>query len=637
MSGDANTTGSANSFFGSQAGYANLSGANNTFIGTNSGDTNATGTFNTTLGAGADVATNDLDNATAIGAGSVVSNSNTVVLGRAADTVQVPGNLNVAGNFTGNFTVPASNITGVLALANGGTGSATQNFVDLTTAQTVGGDKTFSNTLAAAQYNIGGNRVLSIGGAVNDNNIFAGLNTGVTGVNNSFVGGSAGAANTTGQSNTFVGDRSGQANTNGDANSFVGAVAGGSNTQGTNNSFFGTSAGSSNTTGSFNTAIGNSASVGGNLTNATAIGANAIVSQSNSLVLGNNANVGIGTTLPSEKLHVVGNGLITGNLTVTGSLNANLPTGSANYIQNQNAVFQPGNFSINGVGTANILRAEQQYNIGGNRVLSTGVGNSLVLGNNVNIGIGTSAPASKLDVVATSTNGGDNTATFSAPNIGPNISHLHFGTSGDWYIRSAASAGKVVLQDTGGNVGIGTAAPESKLHVNGASEILSTGTAAGFKFRDRGSTSFNDDWVWYSQGNTARLFEAGSGDLVAVQTNGNVGLGTSTPNARLEVNGYTKLGSDAPSIRVKKLTGTTHSSGGVSVSISHGLDASKILSVSVMVNDLDGKWIGPNHSDFTGYFFSWDFNTFNISVRNHPTSSAFILSRPIKILIIYEQ
>lgn len=38
-------------------------------------------------------------------------------------------------------------VTGTLPIANGGTGSATQNFVDLTTNQTVAGEKTFSNTL----------------------------------------------------------------------------------------------------------------------------------------------------------------------------------------------------------------------------------------------------------------------------------------------------------------------------------------------------------------------------------------------------------------------------------------------------------------------------------------------------------
>ena len=38
-------------------------------------------------------------------------------------------------------------VTGTLPIANGGTGSVTQNFVDLTTNQTIAGEKTFSNTL----------------------------------------------------------------------------------------------------------------------------------------------------------------------------------------------------------------------------------------------------------------------------------------------------------------------------------------------------------------------------------------------------------------------------------------------------------------------------------------------------------
>jgi len=41
----------------------------------------------------------------------------------------------------------ASQVTGTLPIANGGTGSATQNFVDLSTTQTVGGAKTFTSAL----------------------------------------------------------------------------------------------------------------------------------------------------------------------------------------------------------------------------------------------------------------------------------------------------------------------------------------------------------------------------------------------------------------------------------------------------------------------------------------------------------
>jgi hypothetical protein len=42
--------------------------------------------------------------------------------------------------------------SGVLPLLNGGTGSATQNFVDLTTTQTVNGAKTFNSTVTGARF-----------------------------------------------------------------------------------------------------------------------------------------------------------------------------------------------------------------------------------------------------------------------------------------------------------------------------------------------------------------------------------------------------------------------------------------------------------------------------------------------------
>jgi hypothetical protein len=46
----------------------------------------------------------------------------------------------------------ASQVTGTLPIANGGTGSATQNFVDLTNAQTVGGAKTFTSTVTGTRF-----------------------------------------------------------------------------------------------------------------------------------------------------------------------------------------------------------------------------------------------------------------------------------------------------------------------------------------------------------------------------------------------------------------------------------------------------------------------------------------------------
>ena len=52
---------------------------------------------------------------------------------------------------TGVTTIKSLTLTNALSVANGGTGSTTQNFVDLTTTQTVGGAKTLSNSLTLGE------------------------------------------------------------------------------------------------------------------------------------------------------------------------------------------------------------------------------------------------------------------------------------------------------------------------------------------------------------------------------------------------------------------------------------------------------------------------------------------------------
>ncbi|MDQ4122266.1 MAG: tail fiber domain-containing protein [Acidobacteriota bacterium] len=86
-------TGTNNTFVGAFAGGLSTSGSSNTFLGYFTGADNRTGTSNTLVGANADVGADNLNYATAIGAGSVVSTSNTIVLGRSVDDVRVPGNL----------------------------------------------------------------------------------------------------------------------------------------------------------------------------------------------------------------------------------------------------------------------------------------------------------------------------------------------------------------------------------------------------------------------------------------------------------------------------------------------------------------------------------------------------------------
>lgn len=215
-----NTIGNANSFFGLSAGSNNTIGESNTFLGRAAGIANTIGGNNTIIGANANVGANNLTFATAIGASAVVSTSNTVVLGRGADTVNVPGNLNVTGTFTGTLPSGSANY-----IQNTTTTQATSNF-NISGNGTVGGTLSGNIVNAATGFNIGGSRVFITDGI---SNIFAGKNTG--------------SANTTGLSNSFFGHNAGRFNTEGNSNSFFGYKSGEANTVGSRNAFFGNSAG----------------------------------------------------------------------------------------------------------------------------------------------------------------------------------------------------------------------------------------------------------------------------------------------------------------------------------------------------------------------------------------------------------
>ncbi len=132
---------------------------------------------------------------------------------RANITVDAQGRITAAANgLTANpVNLASSDVTGVLPIANGGTGSSTQNFVDLTTAQLIDGNKQFKPTT-----NITGLEVRQTSAATPSADIFAVKNNGggttylrVDSNGNTFVVGtlsSTGNVSTTGQ---FVGSGAG--------------------------------------------------------------------------------------------------------------------------------------------------------------------------------------------------------------------------------------------------------------------------------------------------------------------------------------------------------------------------------------------------------------------------------------------
>ena len=77
--------------------------------------------------------------------------------------------------------------------------------------------------------------------------------------------------------------------------------------------------------------------------------------------------------------------------------------------------------------------------------------------------------------------------TWQLGNTG-NVSHAGYSTNGDWYIRSNNNAGKVIIQDTGGNMGVGTSSPMTRLHVEGSTTLQNS---AAFSYFNHGDTSLD--------------------------------------------------------------------------------------------------------------------------------------------------
>ncbi len=141
--------------------------------------------------------------------------------------------------------------------------------------------------------------------------------------------------------------------------------------------------------------------------------------------------------------------------------------------------------------------------------------------------------------------------------------------------------------------------------------------------------------------NHSLSFSTGNGaTLSTLYTNGNfkIGSGFVGPEpAKLTVTGYTKLGLNAPAIKTKTFTGNTASAQNQGTSFTHGLTASKILSIKVMVNLGAAGNVAENYTTSSGYQVGVSFENTLVYVWNSPTNSVNILNKPFIVTITYEE
>jgi hypothetical protein len=291
-----------------------LLAANNTFVG-NQGITGNLG-INGTVNAGTVNATSSFDlNGTPFAFGSQAYQS--VYLGFAGNPSSVLGAAsydtatgayalsNSAGDYQNTadgYGALESNTTGDYNTATGMTALSLNSY----------GNQNTATGASALRYNVGGNTNTATG--------YEALQANTTGSGNVASGYAALVANTVGQYNTASGWVALDTNTTGNYNTAIGFNTLSFNTTGSYNVAIGIGAGAtvdeSAGTGSDNAALGPGAHFGtGSITNATAVGANAEVDQSNTMVLGCTAGVngcqtttqiGIGTSNPDNLLTVNG-------------------------------------------------------------------------------------------------------------------------------------------------------------------------------------------------------------------------------------------------------------------------------------------------------------------------------------------
>lgn len=361
------------------------------------------------------------------------------------------------------------------------------------------------------------------------------------------------------------------------------------------------------------------------------------VTRSNVLTILRSGNAGIGIITPSATLDVI-RGTATGG---TAQFRGTQYLSHFNYSTNEDTYIRAGKDN-------------------GNVILNDIPGGK--------VGIGTVNPGSKLHVVSGSsgygggnfqgiTLEGDGNTYFNliAPDnsegailfgkasdiASGGIVYNNAGTPNSLEFRTNGNSTKMVVRQNG-NVGIGTSNPNAPLGFPAAlgKKITLYPGASG----DVGMAVQANLFQIYSDNPNADIAfgydQAGTLiERMRVKASGRVGIGTNNPGALLEVNGFTKLGSDAPSIKVKKITGTTAPTEGGYVAIGFGMDISKILSVSVLVfNTGPGyeHWYGPNTGGFGVNYYCYLSGT-GLAITNRSGDSNGILSMPIKVLIVYEE
>lgn len=266
-------------------------------------------------------------------------------------------------------------------------------------------------------------------------------------------------------------------------------------------------------------------------------------------------NVGIGTTTPGSRLELASNSSTALRIRDknAGTYSEVLYNDNSSTVSNLTIGVDPDN--------ASAAASKIRFAVDGSIKMN--------INSDGNVGIGTESPASALHVDTGSGNFQVSDFGVSSINIENSVaSGVIRHIAGGGHRFSSNDSTELVRITGGGNVGIGTDAPDVKLHVyssditqtwsdNAADLIKLEGSVEGINFvtSSTGFLAFSDanararGVIEYLHVSDSMQFDTAGSERMRITDNGNVGIGTSSPTEKLTVNGNIEFESNTQSIK----------------------------------------------------------------------------------------